>query len=107
MALPPLERVMDQIGAATGTGYSELQDEKLAAFVARDGWVQAAAPLRRRIAEANQLAPVALSEAEIAQVLAFLDALSDPGVAGLASIVPASVPSGLAPQPKPAVPPEG
>ena len=39
--------------------------------------------------------PVELSETELAQVLAFLDALTDPRAATLEEIVPDSVPSGL------------
>ena len=40
-------------------------------------------------------APVELSDGEVAQILAFLDALTDPRAATLEEIVPASVPSGL------------
>ena len=48
------------------------------------------------IAAASELAPVALSDAEIADLLAFLDTLTDPaGLAGRLG-VPDAVPSGLA-----------
>ncbi len=50
----------------------------------------------RRIADANELAPVELSDAEIAQVIAFLHALTDPVSAGAGRMgVPEQVPSGL------------
>lgn len=62
---------------------------------ASDFRVLADAAERARIAAANELAPVALSEAEIADLLAFLRALSDPvSLAGRMG-VPETVPSGL------------
>lgn len=48
-----------------------------------------------RIAAANELAPIALSEAEIAQILAFLEALTDPASITGRLGVPGAVPSGL------------
>lgn len=53
-------------------------------------------PARRQaIADANELAPVSLEEAEIADLLAFLHALSDPSCVDLRRDVPAALPSGL------------
>jgi cytochrome c peroxidase len=46
------------------------------------------------IAAANELAPVELSEADIANLLAFLHALTDPAAHDLRGDLPASVPSG-------------
>ena len=69
-------------------GNLALDRDDFAALVA-DGEIEA-------IAAANELAPVALSAAEIADIIAFLQCLTDPiSVAGR-SPVPASVPSGLA-----------
>ncbi|MCA0869505.1 c-type cytochrome [Seohaeicola saemankumensis] len=50
---------------------------------------------RAAIAAANELAPVTLSDAEIADLLAFLDALSDPTSLAGRMGVPDAVPSGL------------
>ncbi|WP_370296252.1 cytochrome-c peroxidase [Poseidonocella sp. HB161398] len=62
---------------------------------ARDHMVLADPPEMARIAAASELAPVALSDAEVAQILAFLAALTDPaGLAGRLG-VPGMVPSGL------------
>ena len=49
-----------------------------------------------RIAEATEIAPVDLTEAEIAQLMAFLGALTDPEAGKGRLGVPDSVPSGLA-----------
>jgi cytochrome c peroxidase len=46
------------------------------------------------IADANELAPVELSETDIANLLAFLHALTDPAAHDLRGDLPASVPSG-------------
>ena len=39
--------------------------------------------------------PVELTEAEVAQIIAFLEALTDPAAADMAYTIPDSVPSGL------------
>lgn len=48
-----------------------------------------------QIAYANELAPSELSERELDQIMAFLQALTDPSMLDLRSDVPDSVPSGL------------
>ncbi|WP_407943759.1 cytochrome-c peroxidase [Mangrovicoccus algicola] len=63
---------------------------------ARDHMILTDPPETARIAAANELAPVALSDAEVAQILAFLDSLSDPSAIAGRLGVPDSVPSGLA-----------
>jgi cytochrome c peroxidase len=47
------------------------------------------------IAEANELAPIALGDDEVSQIIAFLDSLTDPVVKAGRLGVPKSVPSGL------------
>jgi cytochrome c peroxidase len=47
------------------------------------------------IAEANQLEPTALTDAEVSDILAFLDALTDPTSLEGRLGIPESVPSGL------------
>lgn len=53
-------------------------------------------PLRRRaVADSVDVTPVALTEPEIQNLLAFLDGLTDPASVDLAADVPRTVPSGL------------
>jgi cytochrome c peroxidase len=47
------------------------------------------------ISSVNQLSPVSLTDAEISDLIAFLNSLTDPNVHNLINLVPASVPSGL------------
>ncbi len=50
---------------------------------------------RQAIANANELAPVSLAEAQIADLLAFMEALTDQSCIDLRRDVPPSLPSGL------------
>jgi cytochrome c peroxidase len=61
----------------------------------RDTWVQTNDELRARIARANELQGVALTDGEVADVLAFLRSLTDPSSRRLEHLVPGQVPSGL------------
>ncbi|MEM1129000.1 MAG: cytochrome c peroxidase [Pseudomonadota bacterium] len=98
--LPQLHSVSEQVGPASATGYDLLSAERKGDFDMRDAWVQASVSTRSRIAEANDLAPVQLSETEIKQIMAFLEALTDPEALERGSTVPKQVPSGLPPQPQ-------
>ncbi len=60
-----------------------------------DDWVLARPEETRAIAEANELAPVALSDAELADLLAFLGTLTDEASLAGRLGVPSAVPSGL------------
>ena len=51
--------------------------------------------LRSRIAAANELEPRDLSDREVADLVAFLHALTDPAMQDTVRLVPAEVPSGL------------
>ncbi len=62
---------------------------------AEDGHVLASLELRQAIAGANSLAPIALSDDEISDLVAFLNALTDPASRNLDHLIPESVPSGL------------
>ena len=62
---------------------------------AQDLLVQANADLRESIAGANGLAPRALTDADVADLVAFLHALTDPASEDLSALVPETVPSGL------------
>ena len=71
-------------------------DSRWDAYRQRDGWVQEQAELRNRIAEANELEPMPLSDRELGQLLAFLHSLTDDRSRDLSDVTPQEVPSGLA-----------
>ena len=61
----------------------------------RDTWVQRHPELRQSIAAANELERIELSDAEVADLMAFLRSLTDPSARDLSNIVPRRAPSGL------------
>ncbi|MDX1419123.1 MAG: cytochrome c peroxidase [Rubricoccaceae bacterium] len=93
--LPPLDYVLEQTADGPRLETRPLSDERREAYLARDTWVQNQPALRARIAAANELAPVALTDAEVDDLLAFLHALTDPASRDLSHLVPEEVPSGL------------
>lgn len=99
--LPPFERVVTQRGRESTLLFQPLNPARKAAFDLRDTFVQGSPALRGRIAAASEIAPVALSDDEVAALMAFLHALTDPTARDRGALVPASVPSGLPPQPSP------
>ncbi len=62
---------------------------------AQDLLVQTNVELRDAIARANRLAPLAMSDEDVADIVAFLEALTDPASRDLSALVPERVPSGL------------
>lgn len=99
--LPELGEVIEQTGAGSKLIFRFMNPARREAFDRRDGWVQSSAELRNRIAGANVLEAVDLTDREIDQLLAFLDTLTDPDFRDRRDLVPARVPSGLMPQPPP------
>lgn len=99
--LAPFTRVVVQRGRGSDLLFEPLLPARLGAYLARDGFVQGAPALRGRIAAAAEIAPTDLSEADIADLLVFLDALTDPTARDRSALIPATVPSGLPPQPRP------
>ncbi len=93
--LPPLGPVLEVTVAGSELRHDWLSPQRLEGFVLRDRWVQENPELRERIAAANELEPVRLSDGEIADLLAFLESLTDPAWRELAGWVPERVPSGL------------
>jgi cytochrome c peroxidase len=69
--------------------------EQLVDYQRRDFWVQHSAKLRQSIASANVLSPSALGDSEVADVVAFLESLTDPASRDLDHLIPDRVPSGL------------
>ena len=93
--LVPLDAVLELTATGSKLSQSWMSDNRRRGFLARDRWVQESPELRQRIADANELAPVALSEAEIADLIAFLGSLTDESSMRTEDIVPERVPSGL------------
>jgi cytochrome c peroxidase len=93
--LLPLGRVLEVTAVGSSLSHSWLSDNRLEGFLMRDTWVQNHPELRKRIADANELSPTELSDAEVADLVAFLGCLTDPSSDDLAELVPERVPSGL------------
>lgn len=93
--LPVLEAAVELTAEGSRFDQSWLEGSRLEGFLRRDTWVQENPGLRARIAAANELAPVPLSDREVGDLLAFLEALTDPRATERNALVPARVPSGL------------
>ena len=93
--LPPMGTVLEQTASGSKLSTAPMSAKRRERFLQRDAWVQENDTLRRNIADANELAPVELSDAEVGDLMAFLASLTDPASRDLAHLVPDSVPSGL------------
>lgn len=93
--LVPLGPVLELSAKGSRLDSEWLSDNRLDGFMKRDGWVQQHPELREQIAKAIELQPIALSDAEIKLLVAFLENLTDPSSLELSHVVPERVPSGL------------
>jgi cytochrome c peroxidase len=93
--LPALDAVLELTATGSRLEPAPLTGPRLAGFLRRDTWVQENAVLRSKLAAANELAPRALSDANVADLLAFLASLTDTRSLELSTLVPDRVPSGL------------
>ena len=98
--LPPVETVIARRGRGSALFFEPLNPARADAFAARDQFVQGSDALRGRIAAASEIAPVALDDAEVEALVAFLHALTDPRARDRRHLIPDAVPSGLPPQPQ-------
>jgi cytochrome c peroxidase len=94
-SLPEIGEVPELTATGSRLSHGWMSDSRQKGFRKRDTWVQGNPTLRNKIANANELPPVSLSDKDVAGILAFLDALTDPSVVRLNDLVPQSVPSGL------------
>jgi cytochrome c peroxidase len=94
--LVALDKVLELTAEGYKLNHSWLNSNRLEGFRKRDTWVQQHPQLRQLIADANELEPVELTAGEIAQLMAFLESLTDPASKDLLAEIPLSVPSGLA-----------
>jgi cytochrome c peroxidase len=69
--------------------------ERLDDYQQRAYWVQHSPKLRQSISAANVLAPRTLGDSEVADLVVFLDSLTDPTSRDLDHLIPERVPSGL------------
>lgn len=87
--LPSIQHAIDR------WSFEPIEPARLDAYLERDGWVQRAPLLRQAIGGANELASQQLTDAEIANLTAFLKSLTDPRSRDLTDLIPDRVPSGL------------
>ena len=95
VALPPLGGMIEQTGIGSALVFAPVNSRRREDFSRRDRWVQESIALRTRVAEANELGPTVLTDRQVADLVAFLETLTDPESRDQQALVPASVPSGL------------
>lgn len=93
--LPPVELVITETGEGASLRYDPVNPARMTDYRLRDGWVQTSPGLRRRLATMNELEPRTLSDDQVADLIAFLGALTDPASRDLSHLIPETVPSGL------------
>ncbi len=93
--LPQLHHVVETRANGPKLVNYRLEGQRLEGFLRRDSFVMRSQTLRGKIAQANELTPVDLSDGEISDILAFLVSLTDPSSKDLNHLVPKIVPSGL------------
>jgi cytochrome c peroxidase len=93
--LPPISRIIEITVTGSRLRRDWLPERRRQGFLMRDTWVQRSDDLRSRIAAANELEGIALSDADVADLLAFMSALTDPSSRDQTHLVPDRVPSGL------------
>ncbi len=93
--LPPLQGAIETTASGSSLQHGWMSERRFNAFLMQDGWVQGSSALRNEIAAANELEQIRLSDGEVADLIAFLESLTDPTARDLSSLVPEYVPSGL------------
>lgn len=93
---PPLFRLVELTAQGSSLRSDWMADSRLEGHLLRDSWVQGQGHLRNKIAAANELQGVALSDHEVSALVRFLQSLTDPHSEERDSLIPDRVPSGLA-----------
>ena len=93
--LPPLGRLAELTVDGAELKEEWMSDPRSRGFALRDTWVMTDPDLVDRIAAANELDPVRLTDEQVAQLVTFLDALTDPRSVDQSDLIPERVPSGL------------
>lgn len=99
-ALPVLAKVLDSTGRGPNRLFHLVEEGRRTAFDSRRGFIQGSDSLRTRIARANELPIIVLSNEEVTSIVAFLQTLTDPDAVDQSHLIPSVVPSGLTPQPQ-------
>ena len=93
--LPEIGQVLETAADDARWSHDFLDEGRLEGFRMRDAYVQQNPELRQSIARANELERVHLTDADVKDLVSFLESLTDPSSLDLASLVPERVPSGL------------
>lgn len=94
-ALPPMDHAMETFSDGPRLTHRIISQQRFEGFKERDTWVQNNETLRNRIAAANELDPLHLSDGDVGDLLAFLESLTDSSSLNLDALIPLRVPSGL------------
>ena len=88
--LPPLPAVLELTASGSSLEHHWLNASRLKGFLMRDSWVVGQRALRQRIASANELQPVELSDSQVNDLISFLKGLTDPISRRSANLPPAT-----------------
>jgi cytochrome c peroxidase len=93
--LQPIIRIIENTASDSKLTLTFMDSNRVDGFLLRDTWVQNDPELRRKIARANELEGVALTDRETEEIFAFLLALTDGSEPSPSTRPPTVVPSGL------------
>ncbi|MEN8375881.1 MAG: cytochrome c peroxidase [Gemmatimonadota bacterium] len=93
--LPEIPAALELTMEGSNLRQDFLSERRLGRFLEKDMWIASNEPLRARIAAANELEPMQLTDDEVEDLLAFLRALTDPSARQITDEVPETVPSRL------------
>lgn len=98
--LPPLGAIDQPMAVGARFGHEPVNPRRRADFDRRDGWVQNRPAMRARLAAANErpahpLGDDTTQDDAIQDIVAFLEALTDPRSRDMDHLIPDAVPSGL------------
>lgn len=93
--LPRLRHVTEKTAIRSQLLFRPVNPARLDDYLRRDRWVQRRPELRQAIAASNELKSQDLSDRDVADLVAFLKALTDPKSRDRSDLIPKNVPSGL------------
>ena len=93
--LPRIAHVIERTAEGSKLIHRPVNPARLADYQRRDTWVLNTSALRDAIAQANELNGPALRDDEVADLVEFLKALTDPSSRDQSHLIPNAVPSGL------------
>jgi len=93
--LPEMQHIVEKVARGSRLIYQEINPYRLTDYRKHETWIQMNPELRQRIANANELQAVSLTDLDIQDLVAFLNVLTDPASQDADRWVPGRVPSGL------------